>query len=170
MVLEHLLRPAALLALLGLSAVTSLDPAAAECTAMAKSACLQSTSAEAVSQDSCHAAAAASASSAAAVLCEQQGQNAEALPLAPSGKEFWTGPQPVLPGPSLLAMLGLGAGPGGSPGGTAGVTCPHDGKEENAGQRLVRLAGIARALVEVLLECLVTQPEVSCCTKPTLMC
>lgn len=165
MVLEHLLRPAALLALLGLSAVPSLDPAAAEFMAMAKSACLQSTSAEAASQDTRHGAAAASASSAAAGLCEQQGQNAEALPLAPSGKESWTGPQSVLPRPSLLAMLGLG-----SPGGTAGVTCPHDGKEENAGQRLVRLAGIARDLVEVLLECLVTQPEVSCCTKPTLIC
>ena len=62
--------------------------------------------------------------------------------------------------PSLLAMLGLAAGPGELLVSQADAADLEKIEGEDLGQRVARLGGITLALVEALLSSLVTQPQV----------
>ncbi len=64
------------------------------------------------------------------------------------------------PRPSLLAVLGLVGGVSRLQGGQAGTGGPED-QEEHVRQRVARLGGMVMNLVEVFLNSLMTQPEVS---------
>ena len=62
---------------------------------------------------------------------------------------------------SLLALLGLVGAAEGSRRGADGTGLAKADEEEEAGVRMARLAGSAAEVIEVLLDALLTQPEVS---------
>ncbi len=166
--LQQVLQPAALLKMLGLA---TRDPTSAGlCTS--KVGQPETTQALHVSQgvggtvatEASAEAAARADNGALPGKCEVQPE--QPMPVPGHGRgvsgEQQQQPEHTAPGHSLLAMLGLGVGASASKGGQAGASHPDSGKEEDEEGRLAQLGGIVMDLVEVLLECLMTEPQVTC--------
>lgn len=166
LLLRQLLHPAALLRLLGLQRHYPQDEAAEQQTPLATAQ--PSQPAQAVSLP-CEAADRRQSGTAARAA---QAQRLPQQPLTTTHNVMTSGcdqeqlppaqqQQPeVVCKPSLLAMLGLAAGPGESLVSQADAADLEKVEGEDLGQRVARLGGTTLALVEVLLSSLVTQPQV----------
>lgn len=164
LLLRQLLHPAALLRLLGLQRHYPQDMAAEQHTPLAVAQPPQPAQAVSLPHEA--------ADCEKLITAATQAQGLPQQPLATSNSVMASGcdheqmPPPqqqqaeVVYKPSLLAMLGLAAGPGESLVSQADAADLEKVEGEDLGQRVARLGGITLALVEVLLSSLVTQPQV----------
>ena len=167
LLMQSLLDPPALLAMLGLNANTAQDSELATCTdgtpGQAEGGTEQTPAGlQGPKTASASTAAASLAREASEAAAEHALTNDEYVGKIHAVREVQRqGKAAQGSGGSLMTMLGLGGGAAGSGGDAYGRTLPRVCEEEEAGLRVHKLAAVALHVVEVLLDAVLTQPEVS---------